>query len=268
MNENITDLLDAVKEEGTTTALESQSFQVLITEVAGRILSGPAANIAGEIIGAAAPRINGIILTYKQNRFERNMIRLMKELTARIDSLESNYINLNEEMQEQYRSLFVEMLLDSVVAERQEEKVKWSANGFVDLMTNDSNENIMQIFFDTLTELTVLDIDTLKMHSINSDINWNDIERDYRIDYDRLKLVNEKLVRLGLLYRENDQMRDDNLDEIVEYLKKCEAESKKVKPRSVKLPNKIKKVRSHVAYKVSRLGYEFLESIGEISRKD
>ena len=30
MNENIADLLDAVKEEGTTTALESQSFQVLI----------------------------------------------------------------------------------------------------------------------------------------------------------------------------------------------------------------------------------------------
>ena len=168
-------------------------------------------------------------------------------------------------MQEQYRGLFVEMLLDSVVAERQEEKVKWSVNGFVDLMTNDSNENIMQIFFDTLTELTVLDIDTLKMHSINSDINWNDIERDYRIDYDRLKLVNEKLVRLGLLYRENDQMRDDNLDEIVEYLKKCEAESKKEKPRSVNLPNKIKKVRSHEAYRLSRLGHEFLKSIGEIS---
>ena len=88
-------------------------------------------------------------------------------------------------MQEQYRGLFDEMLLDSVVAERQEEKVKWSVNGFVDLMTNDSNENIMRIFFDTLTELTVLDIDTLKMHSINSDINWNDIERDYRIDYDQ-----------------------------------------------------------------------------------
>lgn len=265
MNEKIADFMDAVKEEGVTSALESQSFQMLISEAAGRILSGPAADIAGEIIGAAAPRINGIILTYKLNRFERNMNRLMKEMTARIDSLENNYTNLNEEMQQQYRSLYVEMLLDSVVDERQEEKIKWSVNGFVDLMTNDSNENIMQIFFDTLTELTVLDVDTLKMYSVKSEFEWHDLEIKYGIDHDRLRLVKEKLVRLGLLIRKNDQLRNNNLDEVVDYLKKCDAESKKGKPRSIRLPTKIKTVRSIESYELSNLGYGFLKSIGEDS---
>lgn len=264
MKEKISDLADAVREEGITTALESESFQALMVEAASQILSGPAAPVVGSIIGAAAPRINGVILTYKQNRFERNIRKLIDELTVRVDTLENNYVNLNADMQEQYRGLYIEMLLDNVVNERQDDKIKWSTNGFVNLMTNDSNENIMQIFFDTLAELTVLDVDTLRIYPAFSEINWFDIQQKYGIDSERLKLVKEKLVRLGLLYRKNDQVRDNNLDEIVEYLKKNEADSKKKNPQGVKLPNTLKKIGNNETYKITTLGYGFLKSIGEV----
>lgn len=266
MNDHITDIVSAVREEGVTTALESESFQIIIAEAASQIIAGPAAPLVGSIIGATAPRINGVILTYKQNRFERNMIRLMKDLTARVDNLESNYVSLSEELQERYRGLYVEMLLDNVIDERQEEKIKWNVNGFVNLMTNESNENIMQIFFDTLAELTVLDIDTLNIYYSDSDIDWREVEYKYGIDSERLKLVKEKLVRLGLLCRKNDILRDKNIDEVVEYLKKMESASKKRNSQGVKIPHSIKKIGNIVTYRITPLGVGFLRSISEASR--
>ncbi len=265
MKEQITDLVSAVREEGVTTALESESFQALMVEAASQIISGPAGPLVGSIIGAATPRINGVILTYRQNRFERNMTRLMKELTARVANLENNYLSLSNEMQEQYRGLYVEMLLDNVTDERQGEKIKWNVNGFVNMMTNESNENIMQIFFDTLAELTVLDIDTLKMYPADSDIDWHTVTQKYGIDSERLRLVKEKLVRLGLLYRKNDILRNNNTDEIVEYLKKVESDSKRSKPQGVKLPNSIKKIGSNGTYRITPLGNGFLKSISDAS---
>ncbi len=263
MNEQITDLVSAVKEEGISATLESDSFKAAMVEAASQLVSGPVAPMVASIIGAAAPRVNSVILTYKQNRFERNIIRLLEELSARVTDLESNYDSLSEEMQEKYRGIYVEMLLDNVVDERQEEKVRWNINGFVNTMTNESNENVMQIFFDTLGELTVLDIDTLRMYETVSEVNWHDIEQKYGIDSERLKMVKEKLVRLGLLYRKNDKLRDNNLDEIVEYLKKVEADSKKKNSQGVKLPNRIKKIGGTETYKITLLGNEFLKSISD-----
>ena len=172
MKDQITDIVSAIKEDGITALAESGFLKVLASNVTQQLISGPAAPIVSSILGAAAPRINGIILAYKQNRFERNMTRLMAELTKRISDLENNYNQLSVEKQEQYQHLVVEMLLDSVVEERQEEKIKWGVNGFVNLMTNETNENIMQLFFDMLTDLTTLDVDTLQMYYVFSDVKW------------------------------------------------------------------------------------------------
>lgn len=161
--------------------------------------------------------------------------------------------------------IFLEYSYKTCIDERQEEKIKWNANGFVNLMTNESNENIMQIFFDTLAELTILDIDTLKIYSAYTDVDWRTVTQKYGIDLDRLKLVKEKLVRLGLLYRRNDNLRDNNIDEIVEYLKKVQSDSKKRNPKGVNLPNSIKKISHNETYLITPLGNSFLESISGTS---
>ena len=261
MKDKTTDLLSAIKEEGITAAFDNSIIQTAVENFAASVLSGPAAPFLGAIFGAVAPRINGMFISYKQKRLERNTKRLIEELANKIDTLEMNYDSLTDQMKEQYKGLYAEMLLDNVIDEQQEEKIKWSVNGFVNMMTNDTNEHVMKIFFDTLSELTVLDIDILRMYNVLSDINWQDIEEKYGIDYDRRQLVKEKLVRFGLLCRVNDQVRDDNLDEIVDYLKKSEAEAKKNKPKTVKFPSGIKKVRNSEAYRITQLGIDFLKSI-------
>lgn len=261
MKEQVKDLILAIKEEGITAILESDSIKSLITELAKQVTTEDASLLLGSIFGAIAPRCNSVILSYKQNRLERNTEAMIEALMARLDLLERNLTLLNPAMKKQYRTQYIEMLLDNVIDERQEEKIKWNVNGFINLMTDESNENIMQLFFDTLSELNVLDIDTLRMYAINSDIRITDIVDKYGIDYDQVRLVKEKLVRLGLLYRKNDEVRDTNLDEITIYLQNLEKDLKKKNPKGVKLSNKVKKISGNESYRITNLGVGFLKSI-------
>lgn len=260
----IKDFLSATGQEGVSTFLESGSLKSLIAELITKI--GSDATLAGLLSGifaAVAPRVNGVILNYKQNRYMRNMMEFVKALIDDLDSLKVNFSALENEMQERFKTIGAEMLLDNIVDERQRCKVKWNVKGYIALMNNESNENIMQIFFDTLADVTELDVDVLKMYNVVISYSYQDIEDKYHIGPERIKLVKEKLVRLGLLDSKNDEIRDTNLDNIVRYLEDVEKESKKKNPKSVKLPSKIKKVSSSEYYKLSRLGRGFLQAIGE-----
>lgn len=263
MSDKTEDLISAAKEEGLSTFLDSELMKTTVEECAGLFTSEAASAVVGSIVGAIAPRANGIILAYKQNRFERNVKSMLQQLSNRVETLEANYLALSEDMQKQITGVYVEMMLDNVVDERQEEKIRWNVNGFVNLMSEDTNENIIQIFFDTLSELTSLDIDTLKLYQYNSGVDAYDLKDKYGIGPDRLKLVKEKLVRLGLLSRKNDIQRDKNLDEIAEYFQKAEKDAKKTRPQGVKLPSSIKKISGLESYKITTLGTGFLTSISE-----
>lgn len=263
MKEQVTDLITAIKEEGITSILESESLKAVVTELAKQLTTEETSLFLGSLFGAIAPRVNGVVLSYKQNRFERNTNLMIEALTTRIELLERNFSQLSPEMQDNYKTQYIEMLLDNIIDERQAEKIRWNVNGFINLMTDDSNENILQLFFDTLSELTVLDIDVLRMYWHSSDIEISDIIDKYGIDYDQLKLVKEKLVRLGLFSRKNDEVRDSNIDEITIYLRNLEKDQKKKNPKGVKLSNKVKKISGIESYRITNLGVGFLRSIGE-----
>ena len=261
-NGRIEDLSKALTEVGFTALFESETFHQVLVEAADVIFSGTAAPLLGAILGAAAPRVNGVFLSYKQYRFERNVSTMIDVLSKRVDTLESNYSKLNSKVKELYQTKGVEMLLDSIVDEPQEEKTRYCTDAFVALMTNDANENIMAYFFKTLRELTVLDIDILWIYSHLSDANWDDIQQKHGIDWDYIQMVREKLVRFGLLFRKNDQLRDKNNDEIVEYLLKVESDSRKSKPQGVKLPRTLKKIGHSESYGITKLGMSLLKCIG------
>ena len=94
-------------------------------------------------------------------------------------------------------------------------KVPYHVNGFINFMNNDSNDNIMIMFFDTLNQLTQLDIDALKMYDINSPENYNSLTQKYNLLPEQIKVIKEKLAGLrGLLYSKNDEQRDSNIDTI------------------------------------------------------
>ena len=98
MKDKTTDLLSAIKEEGITAAFDNSIIQTAVENFAASVLSGPAAPFLGAIFGAVAPRINGMFISYKQKRLERNTKRLIEELANKIDTLEMNYDSLTDQM--------------------------------------------------------------------------------------------------------------------------------------------------------------------------
>lgn len=77
-------------------------------------------------------------------------------------------------------------------------------------------------------------------------------------DYEQLRYIKEKLVRLGLLRSYNQELSDKNQEVIIEYLQKAYKDANSRKPKGVKRP-KFKKLSTTDRYKISSLGFGFLQ---------
>ena len=122
MKKKVKDLLLSTKDELVSTAVESETFSELIKTMGETVLSEGVSAILGEILGMIAPRINGIRLSYRQKRFERNIIQELKVILDRIELLELKYESLDEKVQEKFRTIYLWWLSDNVYEEKQEKK--------------------------------------------------------------------------------------------------------------------------------------------------
>ena len=154
--------------------------------------------------------------------------------------------------------------MDNIYDEKQSEKIPYHVNGYINFMTNETNDNLMLLFFNTLNELTQLDIDVLKMYDMNSEENILTIRERYNLNFEQTMVIKEKLTRLGLLQSKNDEQRYLNIDYVVDYLIAVEKDSKKSKPRGVTLQkSKIKKPNRAESFCITRLGRSYLQIIAE-----
>lgn len=258
----VKDFLSASKEEIVDSVVESDMLPAAVEEIADIVVSEGIAEIIGTLIGACAPRINGIRLSYKQNRFETRVKSALTLMAKRIDAMEENYVALTEEVQEKFRGQYVEWLLDNLEIEKQQEKVPYHVNGFINLMSNEANDNLMLMFFDTINQLTQLDIDVLSLYCRDTQENIISLCDRYNLKTEQVTVIKEKLERLGLVYCKNDEQRDKNIDEIVDYLNKVDKDQKKSKPKGVRLPN-IRNPNRSTSYAITSLGRDYLKVISD-----
>lgn len=202
----VRDFLSSVREEGFQALLESEYVPEIVTSMADMVTTEGTSLFLGSIIGAAAPRVNSVRMNYLQKRFEKRVESALKIMQNQISLIENNYASLNDEMQEKFRGLYVEWLMDNLYSERQPEKVTSHVNGYINMMTNDTNDDIMIMFMDTLNQLTQLDIDVLKLYTISSDESAWDLIGRYGIQPEQLKVIKEKLERFGLIYSKQDDL--------------------------------------------------------------
>lgn len=249
------DFIDATKEEAGNVAVE-EVLPAVVKEAGGFIVSEGVGMLASEIVGAVVPVANNIRLSYKQNRLERNVVEAL-QIVQRNKIVKLQQSNL------EYQRQITEALLDNIVEEPQEAMVKYNVNGYVNLLKSDNtNLDIVLMFFKTLSQLSDLDIRVLKSYSYlgNDGENILDICKDIHVDFEQMRFIREKLERFGLLQSKNEEINDNNLKEIVKYLQNLEKERKKSKPGSVKIP-KLKKVSGSDSYKITPLGRQYLTLI-------
>ena len=258
------DLISATGEE-TVDFVLSEVLPNVISTYGGYVVSEGIAALAGSLIGAVCPRANSAWLSYKQKRLERNVSIMIGQLIAENDSLSARISALEASLEG--RTLINrtgELLLDGIVDEIEEEKVKFEVNAFINLLkTDDVNMDMSMLFFKTLNELNVVDICVLTAYGDGFTIaRREEIEKRFKFDYEQLNFVEEKLYRLGLLKSRNEESSRKNQQKLIDYLKKVDRNTKSRNARSVSFPL-FQKVYSSDSYSTTKLGRALLQLISE-----
>lgn len=258
--EKLKDAWESVKDQGISALAESDLLPAAIENVTETVLPEAASQILSSVVGFAAPRVTGAVMGYREARFERRTKEAIEVLIRRIDDLEIQLATLSKETTEKFQGLYVEWLLDNIGDEKQPEKVEYNVNAFINLMNDEANDNLMLMFFQTINELTVLDIEVLKLYVMGTEDNIYTLCDRNHLEVEQVSVIKEKLARLGMLHRKNDDIRDDNIDLITKYLEDVEKDNKRRTPKGVKAPKTKKPSRSET-YSITSLGRHFLNVI-------
>lgn len=221
---------------------------------------GPVMDIVGGLIldgvaGAVLPGVSNLILSYKQQRTEKNLEEFISQIVKRQDELNAKLENLEPEKLNAIKNHYFGLVTDYVLDVRQKAKIDYIVNGFINLAgTDEDKEDIVLLFYDILDQLNIMDIRILKAKSNLFDDNESifAIMNDYDIDISQYNMVQGKLCRLGLLEDRNQEERNKNNDNIVEYLTDISKNKKNPKLKA-------KKVSSSSSYVVTRFGRNFLK---------
>ena len=270
--EFVKDLAGSTVEVGTSLVIEN--LPEFGAEVAGIIgneaIGATVQTLTGGLLGAVAPSLLGVKLSFQQKRFERNMIKMVTSLREKQEIIEQRMNQLNPEVQQKFISgPYRDVLLDNIVSENQEQKVQDNINGYINLMgIENPNDDIVFTFFHTLSQMNELDIRILKLYrptyemSEEEQESFQDVMRDEDIDQSQYNFIREKLCRLGMLYSKNTEKRDENLDILGEKLTELIKQLHSKKPKEVKAP-KLKRITRSESYRITRLGRQYLTFIDE-----
>lgn len=270
--EFVKDLAGSTVEVGTSLVIEN--LPEFGAEVAGIIgneaIGATIQTLTGGLLGAVAPSLLGVKLSFQQKHFERNMIKMVTSLREKQEIIEQRMNQLNPEVQQKFISgPYRDVLLDNIVSENQEQKVQDNINGYINLMgIENPNDDIVFTFFHTLSQMNELDIRILKLYrptyemSEEEQESFQDVMRDEDIDQSQYNFIREKLCRLGMLYSKNTEKRDENLDILGEKLTELIKQLHSKKPKEVKAP-KLKRITRSESYRITRLGRQYLTFIDE-----
>lgn len=229
-------------------------MQDLTSAAVGPTLDIVADTLIDGIAGTVIPGVGNLILSYKQNRMERRVEETLRKLVERQDELNQAIEALSEEMKNQIKGTYFEMLMDYSISEPQNEKVDFLVNGYINVAQAQSpQEDVVRSFYDTLAQMNMLDIRVFKLYTLSCDDTVYQIMEDYQIDVSHYRMVQEKLERLGLIYSKNEVQRDDNIDAILSYLEDLS------KGKKAKL--KAKKVSKSESYRMTEYGNRFIKFI-------
>lgn len=213
--------------------------------VSGLVLDGAA--------GAVVLGVGNLILSYKQQRTEKNLELFISQIVARQDEFNDRLNQLDPEKLQRITNHYFGIVTDYVLDVRQQEKINFIVNGYINMAgVNDLNDDTVIMYYDTLEQLTLMDIAVLKSHTAeyrNDELNQAVLEK---LVVGQLRLINEKLVRLGLFSSENERKMNENVENVAKYLQDVQ---KGKKSASLKY-NKIWRGDS---YRLTRYGCHFLD---------
>lgn len=207
-------------------------------------------------LSTIVPGVGNALLSYKQQRLEKRIMSAITELVNRQNELNQILSEIREDLYIKMKNEFFALLMDSVIEEKQEEKVKLLVNGYVNIgRIEEPIEDVIMSFYDVMSQISLLEIMILKAYyTINGTplMRYWDIVDQYKLESSQCDMIKEKLARLGLLLNINEAQREENVDAIFEFLNALINNKKNNKLKAKKVP-------STERYKITSYGRNFID---------
>lgn len=243
IKEKIVDFVDSAK--GPVLDIVSDLIVPdVATDLVGHVATEAIATTVGELAGVFIPGVGNMILSYKQRRFERNIEILVSELIERQNEFNEYFSKLDDKIAREVKNIYMGIVSDHTIEVTQEEKIKYIVNGYVNL-TKDGHpqEDVVMMYYDTLDELSLLDIRVLKLYTqslSSSEDNIYNVMDDYEFDNSQIDLIKEKISRLGLIENKREGEYNklfENVKNVMDYLDKAQKGTKNNKFKIQKMTN-------------------------------
>ena len=163
MGERLKDLVESAKGVIGDIVVED-----VIPELGKEMLKGTAVEATTDLISFASPRIGGLVLAYKQKRWERNWEYYLKLIIDKQDDFNNRLEKLEQSQKDNILKKYFPLISDYVGDEKQQEKIDYIVNGFLNVSAGiNHQEDTIIMYYDTLQELSLLDIRVLNCYASN-----------------------------------------------------------------------------------------------------
>lgn len=119
------------------------------------------------LMGTVAPGIVAGVMSYKQQRFEKNIMIMLEEIRQRMLIFESRIAKLSTEERAFVKEKMMPLVVDNIIEESQTEKIQYIINGMETILEYKIfNEDIILTYYDILQQLRINEIRSF-LHLIN-----------------------------------------------------------------------------------------------------
>lgn len=228
-----------------------------IEPATGSVLDMASGLLLDGTVGVVVPGVGNMILSYKQKRMENNIEKALSKLVERQDELNEKLEKIDGEAAREVETKYFDMMIDYATEAKQQEKIDFIVNGFINVCDIENpQEDIIMHYYDTLDEMTLLDIRILKLYYQPTYLGQEENEsgdsffkliNDCHLEDNEFTSIKEKLQRLGLVESRNEIDRENNIEAIERYLS---GKDKKLKT---------KRTRRSDSFRITSYGRRFVD---------
>lgn len=229
-----------------------------VPALAEEILQGTVLEAASGTVSMISPRIGGIMIAYQQRRWEHNWEKYIQSIYDKQEMFNERLDRLEEEGKNRFKQKIFPLVSDFVPNEKQEEKIELIVNGLINIASGINwQEDVVLLFYDVLSQLSLLDLRVLKLYTplfIERE-HADDIYKimdECQIDNSQMRMIKEKLERLGLIQSRNEEKMNENIENVVKYVEDIYKGKKNPKLK------RIKYVPKGESYKITSFGTKFI----------
>ncbi|MCI2095543.1 MAG: hypothetical protein LKK07_08340 [Lactococcus lactis] len=230
--------------------------------------------IGTEILGGAMvdtiPVVGRILTNYYTKKQLHNTEVLLSELSKRVEEIEENLSSKTDDEKVALNDL-MGYVYEKASQTIQDEKISYMLDGYINLTKIENvSADITYIYYDTLDQLTILDLSVLKFffkkqvyfENIDGYDNYTELMKDFGIEDHQFQAVEKNLYRMSLLEDggedDTDKYFKNSMKQMNDNFKLLNSYASKGDARLLRNIKEVKPYRTREHLRISQFGRDFV----------